>query len=74
MTGVTEYAYYTGEGYTSSKATVVRLFCPLLESVYSKGKELTPNVSKVLPFRTDPFQKGLSVQDSKQEVTKISPL
>ena len=33
-----------------------------------KRKEFAPNGSKFFPFRGDPFQKGLNMQESKQEV------
>ena len=37
-------------------------------------KKLAPYGSKFFPFRVDPFQKGLGVQESKQEVTKVISL
>ena len=47
------------------------LFCLLSEKgVNSKKKESAHKVSKYFPFRVDPFQKGLGVQECKQEVTK----
>ena len=39
-----------------------------------KGKNLLPLGSKFFLFRVDPFQMGLGVQESKQEVTKFVSL
>ena len=38
---------------------------------FTKRKEFASCGSKVIPFRVDLFQKGLYVQENKQEATKI---
>ena len=39
-----------------------------------KRKNLLPLLSRSFPFRVDPFQKGLGLQDGKLEVTKVVSL
>ena len=50
------------------------LFTVFCKRVYSKRKECAARESKVFPFRTDPFQKEIGVQESKQEVTRVTKI
>ena len=49
-------------------------FVSLMKVVYSIRKEFAPHGSKFFPFRVDPNQKGLGVQESKKEVTHVISL
>ena len=54
----------------SVEATLIIVFASLLKRVYSERKEFAPLGSKFFPFRIDPFQKRLGLQESK-EVTEV---
>ena len=59
----------------SGERTLVKdFFDNLLKGVYSKRKEFAPKGSKFFPFRVDPFSEKIGEQESKQDVTKLSPL
>ena len=47
------------------------LFDPLLKRGLIKKERICSLRSKFFSFRVDPFQKGLGVQESKQEVTNV---
>ena len=53
--------------------TLTIIFSPCAKGVYSKRKEFAPTGSKFFPFRVDPFQKGIGIHKSKQEVISCLP-
>ena len=64
---------------TLSRWTTVKIVytcTPFLrvKGVYSTRNELAPYGSKFFPFRVDPFQKGLGVDESEQEFSKVDSL
>ena len=76
--------WYEGEWIHSGEATISCFFLPAFwkgvyskrkefapKGVYSKRKEFAPFGSKFFPFRVDPFQKGIGMQGSKQELPKV---
>ena len=50
------------------EATLLKLFYLLYEGVYTNRKEFPP---RFFLFRIDLFQKGLFVQEGKQEIMKV---
>ena len=61
-----------GNEYTFWGDTSVKLFCSGKGSIL-KGKNLLPLGANSFVLEYIPFQKGLCVQESKQEVQKLSP-
>ena len=59
---------------TLSRESTLKIVCSILKGVYSERKAFAPFGSKCFPFRVDPFQKELYVQEREKEVTKVMPL
>ena len=54
-------------------ATLSKMVFSLLKKEFTlKGKNFLPLGAKCIPFRETPFQKGLIVQESEQEVKQKS--
>ena len=55
----------------SRETTLLNFFAPFWKVVYSKKKEFAPPRSKFFLLEKTPFQKGIGVQESKQEATNV---
>ena len=59
----------------SGEVSLTKMFrLPSEKGVCSKRKEFAPMGSKFFPFRVDAFSEGLSLQEFKQEDTKVVSL
>ena len=58
--------------YTFRESNSTLDFAASWEGLFSKRKEFAFLESKFMPFSLDPFEKGLDVQESKQQVAEVA--
>ena len=70
--GLARYVNFSGTGTIFCGGSSVKIdFAFCWKGVYSEKDRICSRGSKFFPFRVYPFQNGLDIQKSKQEITKV---